>query len=631
MSGFEPSPQSATLVWSGPENGLQAVGPTSVSNTLPLPKPCNYDSVYQCCIPARDSLLAMANKYRRKLKLPPLDVATGHSWVEVEAELQLACSAVEVVANRDKQFSGSVGKVRQAFRSFCQHAGAGQTFVSLVPSDAFGFSSILCGGLKVIFTGLHQTSLYREEVYRTLEDLPYILTDHSVPLNTSLCGSDEELHKRTALLYVAVFNLLEHLLGWFVKSTAVTRVKIFVDPAGFSEKLKEKTAEVRLRAQRWERRALRLSIKRQDDAMQLQCWSASALKTILDRTEDLEDRALRSTVLERLDSILNAVVDAFGNEPTRAKLPNQRQRALPGTDSQEAEEILRRFLFEPNLVSGDCTAISKTASRDSPGRKQLNGTRVTSLQSNSRVRAWLTMDESSLLLVNGRSKPHPRSETSTVCARVVQRLAGLNQPPPAPGKDSSVIVVPLAFFCGQHRDWQRDPNGNPAELAMSLLLQLVDRHGASIPADLMKRCRAQTKPMDIASICSSLEAIISSLSRKVIVVLIVDGIKFFTHPPERRDQMRELVERLVAIYRTPMAATLKFLFTSPTRSEFIEDLFQDGEILSLARDLSWSAVDRGRGRLPLVLPADASDEETTEEGSEECDEELDEIEESDSS
>lgn len=163
--------------------------------------------------------MRMANKYREKLNLPSEDITTAHNWTEVESELQSAYSALEGLASRDKDFSGSMGKLKRAFRGLCQHAKAGETFVSLVPNDAFGLSSILCGGLKIIFTGLSETALYREEVYRALEELPYTLTDHAVNVNISLYGDDDELHRRTASLYVSIFRLLEHLLGWFVKNS----------------------------------------------------------------------------------------------------------------------------------------------------------------------------------------------------------------------------------------------------------------------------------------------------------------------------------------------------------------------------------------------------------------------------
>jgi len=236
---------------------------------------------------------------------------------------------------------------------------------------------------------------------------------------------------------------------------------------------------------------------------------------------------------------------------------------------------------------------------------------VVALQTNPRIQAWLTMDESSLLLVNGRTKSHPRSEMSVVSAQIVHRLLDVERATAPIGEVGSATLVPLTFFCGQHRDAHRDPNGNPAEVAMSLLLQLVDHVGASVPGDVLRKCQTGTRPLDIASICASLERVLSSLSNKVIVVLVVDGIKFFTHPTERRDQMRELVERLVAIYRKRTRATLKVLFASPARSEFLEDLFEDDEILSLPRDLPWSAIDGlgCRDRLQLQLLTSESGDE----------------------
>jgi ribosomal protein S6 len=95
----------------------------------------------------------------------------------------------------------------------------------------------------------------------------------------------------------------------------VTRVKLIVNPTGFSEKLKERVAEVKLRAQRWERRALRLSMQSQNAAMHLQIQNTVAqsriddnVQKILNRTEEIEDRLSRSKILESLDSFLHVIV-----------------------------------------------------------------------------------------------------------------------------------------------------------------------------------------------------------------------------------------------------------------------------------------------------------------------------------
>lgn len=133
----------------------------------------------------------------------------------MEECVKSACDELEKCAAKDKDMSGRCGKLKKAFRGLCRNAGAGQTVANMIPNDSF--NSVLCGGIKVIFLGLRQTGLYREEVYQALEDLPYIITDHAAHLK--VYDHDKELHCRTAALYVAIFKLLNHILLWFMKNS----------------------------------------------------------------------------------------------------------------------------------------------------------------------------------------------------------------------------------------------------------------------------------------------------------------------------------------------------------------------------------------------------------------------------
>lgn len=150
------------------------------------------------------------------MKQPVLDLNTSQNWTDVEDSVQDACNGLEKLATKDKNMSGSLGKLKRAYRSLCKNAGAGQTAASLIPNDSFGFTSVLCGSLKAVFTGLRATGLYRQEVYRTLEDLPSRLKDLAADVKSH--EHDEEIHRRAAALYVAAFNLLNHILHWFLKS-----------------------------------------------------------------------------------------------------------------------------------------------------------------------------------------------------------------------------------------------------------------------------------------------------------------------------------------------------------------------------------------------------------------------------
>lgn len=92
----------------------------------------------------------------------------------------------------------------------------GKTAAILIPNDSFGFTSVLCGSLKAVFTSLQTAGRYRLEVYRILEDLPQRLKD--IAADASMNYLDEQIHQRAAALYVAAFKLLNQILLWFLKS-----------------------------------------------------------------------------------------------------------------------------------------------------------------------------------------------------------------------------------------------------------------------------------------------------------------------------------------------------------------------------------------------------------------------------
>jgi len=180
----------------------------------------DYDGLYQECIQARDALIDTANKYRKKSNLPPIDGLTNHSWQEVDEGVHSTCSELEKIMAQDRRkATGSIGRLREAFRALCRHAGIGQTVLSLIPGDAFGFSTSLCAGFKVIFTAMQQTALYRDELLRALAEIPYLIKDSSELCSSLIFQDDSDLHQRRADLLTAVFQALRHILFWFVKNS----------------------------------------------------------------------------------------------------------------------------------------------------------------------------------------------------------------------------------------------------------------------------------------------------------------------------------------------------------------------------------------------------------------------------
>lgn len=204
------------------------------------------------------------------------------------------------------------------------------------------------------------------------------------------------------------------------------------------------------------------------------------------------------------------------------------------------------------------------------------------IQHSSQVRDFLTVDESALLAIVGDCNPEPESEISLVIAKIVQRVFLISQGH-EPAKHIAKII-PLVFFCGRHRNSQTDPHCNPVELALSLLLQLIDRHRDHMTPDFLDRCRLYMDPPDIRSVCDALIEAIYCLDGNVILVVIIEGLEFFAQRSDMREVTRHLLGTLVSIYRSGPKATLKFLFTSSSNLNFFENVLEGNEVLEVKLD-----------------------------------------------
>lgn len=149
----------------------------------------------------------------------------------------------------------------------------------------------------------------------------------------------------------------------------------------------------------------------------------------------------------------------------RHRLPKQLARVY-------TTKFLEDFQYEQDLVFQDCQSFTSRLRVISLGKEA--ETYLIAMQHNYQMRVFLTADEPSLLAVIGHCDPEPDSGISLLTAKIVQRLFDIMQTCD-PGEKIAKII-PLVFFCGRHRNRQRDPCTNPTEVALSLLLQLIDRY-----------------------------------------------------------------------------------------------------------------------------------------------------------
>ncbi|KAF7537884.1 hypothetical protein G7Z17_g12766 [Cylindrodendrum hubeiense] len=546
--------------------------------------PIDLEEIYSTCLQAQNSLITKANELCAKRKIPVLDLTAAHSWSEVEESVLDTCKVLESLSSKDKAISpGFTGKLKNRFRSLCSHAGAGTTLVNLVPTDSY--CSVLCGGLKIIFKALEETNNYRQEVYSALEELPFILNDNAALLG--LNDKDGELHRRVASLYTAIYQLMEVIINWYLKRSLATGTRIFINPSGFSDRLKDSLATVKVSAQRFAARVAIMSAEEQRNLTQ-QSYTIMYMQEQNSHQMKLGLGQLNSKLilLDRLSDFLDNQASA---DLERRELGAQ-QLLIPRIKAPaiSVEDILENNLYEPELVPADCEKVFRL--RHVPGY-DLDEDLVSTVQQHPRFRSWLTLNESSLLFVDTRSEnPTCSLEMPIVTAQIYRDIFDFSSEHMAGEHGISTDLLCLVFFCSQHKNFTKDANGSPSELAMSLLLQLVDQY-RGFDSHYVTLAFDKLDPTDVESICSVLEALITQLPADVILIVSIDDFKAFTQPPERKRKTIELIERLLDFHRgNEYAATVKFLFGNSTRRGFSDDLFVEDEILRI-----WSADPTGHG------------------------------------
>lgn len=234
-------------------------------------------------------------------------------------------------------------------------------------------------------------------------------------------------------------------------------------------------------------------------------------------------------------------------------------------------EFLKELDYDPNLMTDDIAELARLHRTTSTLKFDIS--RMRALHESRLLLAWSTVAEDSLLLVNGHSEDSSNLSTTFVCATIISAL--IEQ---AKRLDTGTEIIPLGFLCTQHQNPRHDVEVGPARLAMNLVLQLVAHYSSFKPAKLHRYLEKMDRE-DISSICKIFGLLVQQLPKTAVVYLILDGLCFRQRRQE--SDVRQIVDCLIDIHRGEHKATLKFMFSSPTQARFIEDLFEDSEILNL--------------------------------------------------
>ena len=217
--------------------------------------------------------------------------------------------------------------------------------------------------------------------------------------------------------------------------------------------------------------------------------------------------------------------------------------------------------------------------------------RAVSLITSPVMQAWMMGTVSLPLLVNGHmfsSDGETRqSPLSYFCAKLVDSIL--------PVSTSSRLlknrtVFAVRWFCGQHTnpydygpgatDYDAHPPGMLGNIVAQLIVQLLEC--SSLPQ--LDHLSLPRKDLELYELCEVFTLLVRALPRGSVLFIVIDGISYY-EDEERREECMQVLSMLTELARGNPGSTngclIKMLVTAPLRSHYVQDLFEDFEILDL--------------------------------------------------
>ncbi|KAB2577969.1 hypothetical protein DBV05_g3363 [Lasiodiplodia theobromae] len=239
------------------------------------------------------------------------------------------------------------------------------------------------------------------------------------------------------------------------------------------------------------------------------------------------------------------------------------------------EDLITEYAYDPYLVGEDCERLLglqhtlRIADQD----------RAVALMQDPAFVAWLSLHESSAILIHGNSKATPKSATSFVCAKLVESLF-------IKASTRESTTIPLAFFCGEHTNERTDDYAHPPGLALSLLLQLIDKMAAHTPINpepLQKAIRDLDAENGV-TILNLFVRIVAQLPPEATLFVVIDGVGFF-EDSNRREEMKCLARKLARLVKKKHHPVVKLLMATPAATIDVSAQFRsnDAQVLDMRR------------------------------------------------
>ena len=190
-----------------------------------------------------------------------------------------------------------------------------------------------------------------------------------------------------------------------------------------------------------------------------------------------------------------------------------------------------------------------------------------------KLQKWVRNTHSSALLINANHQGSTRQQpTSFICAKLVDSIT----PCPSDAQTEFQMILPLAFFCGEHLQ-KTDPDSGPDGMMRSLLAQILLAY-----SDFDLRAIPQIQHLDfddVNDLCDVFDLLIAQLPQYTVVFCIVDAISFFEDDESVCAEANVVVQALVDVVERTKdgGCRFKLLLMSPWNSHVLYRNMRDQE------------------------------------------------------
>ncbi|KAF2269173.1 hypothetical protein CC78DRAFT_612638 [Lojkania enalia] len=432
-----------------------------------------------------------------------LVIHSAHSWEDV---FKIAKSAEDAYyAKADK--SSAKSWIRSCFRAFQQHSVVLENWIGIIPTQET-WASVLCGGLKLILTAMTRMHEVRETIYEALATLPTEVQNAEDYLDISSSNLFVEpqhllrLHSTIANLYISILDVLEHIIHWLGRKSVFRHLPALLVQKDYESSLFEKV------------RQYQVNIRVVKDQTQL-CFEGMVVRYLKHNADQTEK--------------LKTMFDTLASSPRINQYTLQLQN-ISNTDvhatihktdvyiSESASRVSMQMLNEQtwldpeNPLSDFSYIFSQIWNMPKEECKRLN-----SITQQRKFHDWLAKADYPALLVNGDAgdRHNAMPTTSVFAAGLIDVLRHHSD------------FFHAYWFCGEHRDAQRDIDASMARVICYFIRQLL-KQCAEHNCDSLSRFQVRRDDLeavrcgDTQKLCSIFVELILQLPPNKIIFCIID-------------------------------------------------------------------------------------------------------------